>query len=157
YKLYYESRIPTGKKKRHSVLELFGKTFSLPFGEVKYEDYDRSEVRHELKLPFFGYTGIALNTVEVSEVTVSREPMPLETALDIAKNELEEKIAKELTIGAELTDEAFEYEQTDDETIKATLKMNFTENIAVQTPIGGVQDKGEEILDNKTDRGSAGN
>ena len=157
YKLYYEARTPTGKKKRHAVLELFGKTFSLPFGEIKYEDYDRTEARHELNLPFFGYTGIALNTVEVSEVTVSREPIPTQTVLDIAKNELEEKIAKELTIGAELTDEAIEYEQIDNETIKVTLKMNFTENIAVQTPIGSTQDKGEEILDNKTDRGTAGN
>ena len=124
---------------------------------MNYENYDRSEVRHELKLPFFGYTGIALNTVEVSEVTVSREPLPLDTALDIAKNELEEKIAKELTIGAELTDESVEYEQIDDETIRVTLNMNFTENIAVTSTMNTASDKGEEILDNKTDRGATGN
>lgn len=130
YKLYYESRTPTGRKKRRRVLELFGKCISLPFGELKYENYDRSENRRELNIPFFGYSGIALGTIEYSEVSVNREAMPLETALDIAKNDLEEKIAKELTRGAELTDETLEYEQIDDETIKVTLKMNFTENIA---------------------------
>ena len=62
--------------------------------------------------------------------------MPIETALDIAENSLEEKIAKELTNGAVLTDKSLEYEQTDDETIRATLKMNFTENIAAPAPLG---------------------
>ena len=76
--------------------------------------------------------------------------------LENAKNELEEKIAKELTPGAQLDDKSVEYEQTDNETIKVTVNMNFTENIAASVPIGAAEDKGEKNIDDETDRSAAG-
>ena len=137
YKLYYESRVPTGRVKRRRVVDLFGKAVSVPFGTLKFENYDRAEKRRELNIPFFGYSGIALDTVEYSEVVVNREPIPEETSLEFAKNDLEARIAKELMPGSVRMDETLEYTRTDDETIRVTLKMNFTENIAVPVPIGG--------------------
>ena len=156
YKLYYESRIPTGKHKTLYSLEVFGKMFSLPQKEIQYEDYDTSEKRHELYIPFFGYTGIALDTIKYDEVSINREPLSIETAVEFAKNDLEEKIAKELTQGSKLTDENIEYEKTDNETIKVTLEMNFIQNIATMQPMSAEEDKGEEIFDKQTDRSAAG-
>lgn len=156
YKLYYESRIPTGKHKTLYSLEVFGKMFSLPQKEIQYEDYDTSEKRHELYIPFFGYTGIALDTIKYDEVSINHEPLSIETAVEFAKNDLEEKIAKELTQGSKLTDENIEYEKTDNETIKVTLEMNFIQNIATMQPMSAEEDKGEEIFDKQTDRSAAG-
>ncbi len=156
YKLTREVRTPTGRRKRWRVLELFGKALSLPHGNATYENYDRTENRFELNIPFFGYSGVALNTVGFDEVNVTTEQIPLETVLENAKNELEEKIAKELTPGAQLDDKSIEYEQTDNETIKVTVRMNFTENIAASVPIGAAEDKGEKNIDDETDRSVAG-
>ena len=128
---------PTGRKKKHVSLELFGKAFTLPPPTVNYDDFDESERRCELNIPFFGYTGIALDITEYDEVTVNREPLPVDTALEFAKNDIEAKISKELTPMSRLTDEKLEYEKTDDETINVTLEMNFIQNIATEQPLGG--------------------
>ncbi len=156
YKLYYETRVPTGKRKTHISFEVFGKVFSLPQREVKYEEYDRSESRHELNIPFFGYSGIALYTVTYTEVSVNREPLSEDVAVEFAKNDLEAKISKELTEGSELKDENIEYEKKDKDTINVTLEMDFIQNIAVEQPINAEEDKGEEIFDKQTDRSTAG-
>ena len=39
----------------------------------------------------FGYTGIAFDTVKYTEVNVNKEPISIETAVEFAKNDLEEK------------------------------------------------------------------
>lgn len=157
YKLYYESRTPTGKRRKKRSIEIFGKMHTLPFKEVSYDNYDTSEKRTEITIPFFGYTGIAFDTVCYSEVTVNKEPLSMETALEFAKNDLEEKISKELTAGSILLDENTEYVKTDEETINVTLEMNFTQNIAVERPLSGNdENKGEEILDKQTDRSTTG-
>ena len=49
-------------------LEVFGKMFSLPLGRMNFEEYDVNETRHEICIPFFGYTGIAFDTVKYTEV-----------------------------------------------------------------------------------------
>ncbi|MCH5210283.1 MAG: sporulation protein YqfD [Oscillospiraceae bacterium] len=137
YKLYYETRTPTGKNKRCFAVEFLGKAFNFPFSKVKYDEYDTEERRHELSVPFFGYTGIALDVIEYDEVTVNREPLSIETAVEFAKNDLEEKISSNLTPLSELTDENIEYEKTDNETIKVTLSMKFIQNIATEQPLSG--------------------
>ena len=48
-------------------LEVFGKMFSLPLGRMNFEEYDVNETRHEICIPFFGYTGIAFDTVKYTE------------------------------------------------------------------------------------------
>lgn len=135
YKLYYESRTPTGKRRKHRSIEVFGKVYTLPSRDVIYEDYDVSEKRSELNIPFFGYSGIAVDTVSYNEVTVNKEPISIETAVEFAKNDLEEKISKELRTGSRLQNENIEYVKTDNETISVTLEMNFIENIAAEQPL----------------------
>lgn len=135
YTLYHEPRKPTGRMKRRRVLEVFGKAFAIPFGKMNYENYDRRESRHEINIPFFGYSGIAINTVEFSEVWVTKEILPQDTVLEYAKIDLEKKIASELGLGSVKEDEKLEYTKLDDETIEVTLKMDFMENIAAAQPI----------------------
>ncbi len=157
YKTYYESRTPTGKRQTRYSVEFMGKLFSLPAKKIPYEEYNVSEKRHELYIPFFGYSGIALCELRADEVAVSREPLSVKTAVEFAKNDLEEKIAGELMAGSVLEDENIEYDIKDNETINVTLEMNFTENIAVQQPLSEQgEDKGEEVFDKQADRGAAG-
>lgn len=151
YKTYCEHRIPTGKRKTRCSVEFMGKMFSLPLKEIPYEEYDVKETRHELYIPFFGYTGIAFDTVRYSEVEIVNEPISIETAVEFAKNDLEEKIASDLLFGSVLTDENLEYEQKDNETLKVTLKMDFIQNIASEKPLGDMNNKGEEVFDKQTD------
>lgn len=136
YKLYYESRTPTGDEKSFYSLELFGKKFDL-FGNksISYEEFDKIENRHELSLPIFGYLGIALNSEKCAEVTVNREPLSTDTALETARTELEEKISKELFAGSRLQSSDISYETVDKETIHVKLSMSFIENIGAETPI----------------------
>ena len=150
YKLYYESRVPTGKNRYMVSLEVFGKMFSLPLGRMNFEEYDVNETRHEICIPFFGYTGIAFDTVKYTEVNVNKEPISIETAVEFAKNDLEEKISNELLYGSTLTDENVEYEKIDNETINVKLEMNFIQNIATSQPISA-DTEGEEILDKQTE------
>ena len=150
YKLYYESRVPTGKNRYMVSLEVFGKMFSLPLGRMNFEEYDINEARHEICIPFFGYTGIAFDTVKYTDVNVNKEPISIETAVEFAKNDLEEKISNELLYGSILTDENVEYEKIDNETINVKLEMDFIQNIATSQPISA-DTEGEEILDKQTD------
>lgn len=150
YKLYYESRVPTGKNRYMVSLEVFGKMFSLPLGKMNFEEYDVNETRYEICIPFFGYTGIAFDAVKYTEVNVNKEPISIETAVEFAKNDLEEKISNELLYGSTLTDEKVEYEKIDNETINVKLEMDFIQNIATSQPISA-DTEGEEILDKQTD------
>ena len=76
----------------------------------------------------------------ISQLSVDKESSTLlqkRDAVPSRKNDLEEKIAKELTTGSRLQNENIEYVQTDNETISVTLEMNFIENIAVEQPLDG--------------------
>lgn len=136
YALYYESRVPTGDNKSYYSLEIFGKKFDL-FGNksISYEEFDKIENRHELSLPFIGYLGISLNSERYDEVTVNKEPLSVDTALEMARTELEETISKELLPKSELLGSELTYEQLDNETIHVKLSMNFIENIGIEMPI----------------------
>ena len=136
YSTYYESKRPTGRVKKLYSAEIFGKQFKLFKNEsISYENYDRIENRYELKLPILGYTGIAWDSVCFNEVDKSREPLIIDTVLEFAKNELEEKISGELLYDSSLIDEELTYNYVDDETISAELTMNFIEKIGTETAI----------------------
>ena len=135
-KLYHESRIKTGRKKSYVSLELFGKLFRLYREENHgFENADLKESRHELTLPYFGYSGICLNERRYDEVEIYREPISEEAAALMAQRELEEEIAKELFKNPQLTDRELEWERIDGETITVKLKMTFIEDIGTEAAI----------------------
>ncbi|MCC8169884.1 MAG: sporulation protein YqfD, partial [Oscillospiraceae bacterium] len=101
---------------------------------ISYEEFDKIESRKEMSLPLLGYLGISLNVEDYNEVTVNREPISIETAVETARMELEGKISEELLPKSELQDTELSYEQTDSETIHVKLSMNFIENIGVEMP-----------------------
>ena len=68
---------------------------------------------------------------------------------ELAKNELEEKISKELLYDSSLEDEELSYSYEDGETVRAALTMNFIEKIGTQIPID--KDRGVNNIDNKAD------
>lgn len=135
YKLYYESRVPTGEVKTYYSVELFGKKIDLFInGENPYENYEETDARHELTLGSWGYTGIALTSKKFDEVLVNREPVSMDTVLGIARDELEERIAGELMPKSQLLGSELGYEQLDEETIRVKLNMSFIENIGTEVP-----------------------
>lgn len=140
YKLYYESRKPTGAKTTHRTLDLFSKKIGL-FRKtgIPYAEYDTIENKRELKLGADGYLGIGLETVTYTEMSVVREPISVEAALEFAKADLEEKISAELLPGSVRVAEDIRYEQIDNETIYVTLTMEFIEQIGIENPIGKEQ------------------
>lgn len=141
YSTYYETKQPTGNSKTFYCAEIFGKQFKLFRDEsISYENYDRIENRRELTLPFIGYTGIAWNSVKFCEVNKNKEPLSIDTALEFAKNDLEEKISKELLYDSTLIDEELTYEYIDSETIKAELTMDFIEKIGTEISIDKIEE-----------------
>ena len=135
-KLYHESRIKTGREKTYYSAEIFGKLYNLFFKEnPKYESYDIKQKRHELILPYFGYSGLCINEKRYCEVEVYKEPITEAAAAVIARNELEEQIAKELFKNARLQDKTLEWERINNDTIKVKLKMTFLEDIGTETTI----------------------
>ena len=132
YKLYYESRNVTGRGKTFYSLELFGKRFDLFRSmNVDYDDYNKTDKRNELNIN--GYSGICLNSTRFDEVLVNREPITVDTALEIARNKMEAEIAKELQPESQLLGSDISYEQIDDETIRVTLNMSFIEKIGIES------------------------
>ena len=132
YKLYNEIRTPTGNRKHKYTINLFSKKFNLYFKEdVPYEDYDKTESENEFKIGG-NYLGIGIYGTHYSEVTVSHEAIPIESAVEYAKNDLEEQIAQELIAGTKLVENKCTYKQIDNETIEVTVTMEFVEKIGTE-------------------------
>ena len=108
---------------------------ALRYMKLSNGNFDKIEKRHELSLPYLGYLGISLNSECYEEVTVNKEPLSIETALEIARTELEEKISGELLGGSKMIGSELSYEYINNETIHVKLNMNFIENIGVETLI----------------------
>lgn len=145
--LYREIRTPAGGNKKYYTLELFGKKYELyKEKNIEFSDYDVKTKCYELKLPLFGFTGIALTVEDNIDVEVSKREISENTALELAKMTAEEKIAKELLPRAELLDTDIEYEKINEENIRVKVVMSFIESIGEESTL-----RSEEI-DQQTDR-----
>ena len=128
---------PQAKKRHIEPSDLFSKKINLfRKNSIPYAEYDTIEDKKELALGKDGYLGIGMESVTYAEVDVAREPIAQETALEIAQNELEAQIAKELLPGAVRVSSDLRHEQIDSETIRVTLTMEFVEQIGTENPIG---------------------
>ncbi len=135
YKLYDESRTPTGRAKSFYSVKLFSKVLNLFANtDTDFEDYDTEERVFDLN--FCGYyTGISLMRTRLSEVSAVRTAVPEESVVERAKEELEERIAKKLSAGAVRIDEKVRYEKIDGDTLRVTLEAEFEENIAAESAV----------------------
>lgn len=128
YNLQYEHRIPTGRSESRIYLDLFGKRINLyRNAQCSYESYDEEE-------RLYDFFGIAIGAMNYNEVYVEYEPMSIEGALQLARDELQQQIASELCKNAVLLDEDLQYEKISDKEIKVKLRMSFTEDIGVEVP-----------------------
>ncbi len=135
YKLYVENEIPTGNKKDFVTLKLFSKCFDLYLNEnISFSQYDISEKLSELKIGKDNFLGVGFYKKTYNEIERKKVPISVEQTLEMAKNDLEMQISKELLPGSQLADKKISYEQIDDETIKVTLTMEFIEQIGAQVP-----------------------
>jgi len=135
YKLYVENEIPTGNKKDFITLKLFSKCFDLFLNEtVDFSQYNISENLSELKIGKENYLGVGFYKKTYNETKKEKVPIPVDIAMEMAKNDLEMQISKELLPGSSFVDKQIKYEQLDDETIKVTLTMEFIEQIGMEVP-----------------------
>lgn len=136
YKLYYETKVPTGNAKTFRRLNIFSNKFNLFINDaIEYENCITQTKTHELKLFKDNYLGISFENETVYEVDIIREPISYDMAVYEGKCDLEEKIAKELLPGAELVGENLFHTQIDEETVEVTLTMEFIEKIGTKAPI----------------------
>lgn len=141
YKLYYESKIPTGKYKTFNRLNIFSKKINFFIDDsIEYENYISDTKIHELKLFNDMYLGISWEKEKISEVEVIREPISYDMAVYEGKCDLEERIAKELLPGAHLVNENISHTKIDDETVEVTLTMEFIEKIGTKAPIATTEE-----------------
>lgn len=135
-KLYRNVRKKTGKRKIYRDLRIFSKTIPLYFGvRVPYEEYSVRSTSRELKWGKEHYLGIALDETIYEEETIERVPMTEQAAQDAAKYELEKQISENLLPFSKLENEEVSCEMIDDETVRVTLTMQFTEKIGTEKPI----------------------
>ncbi len=136
YKMYEDINIPTGREKKYRTFKLFSKCFDLFFKDnVDFENYTISEKLSEMKIGEDNYLGIGIYEKTYREVSVERKPISYDLAVEKGRNDLEEKIAKELACGSRLTDKKVSHEMIDDETVKVTVTMEFIEKIGEEIPI----------------------
>ena len=136
YKLYYETKVPTGNEKTYRELKLFSKTLKLDFNKNQdFKNYIVEEKVRELKGLGETYLGVGLREVTKKEVEIVREPISYDMAVYEGKSDLEEKIAKELLPGAELVEENVFHRQIDDETVEVSVTMEFIEKIGRKVPV----------------------
>lgn len=133
FPLFYEYEKATGEAVKRHTLKLF--KWELPLfrkKEIPFETYNISSGEWEAAIGEGYYLGFGLRRDIYSELIVHRESLPYETAVEMAKYELEERIAAELTPGAVLDESNVYTEQRDDNTLYVSLTMNFTENIGIE-------------------------
>lgn len=146
YKQLYCYKKYTGKKRRFATLRFF--KWELPLyinGRVKLDEYDSTHAEHDLKIREH-YTGIGISIDTMCEYVVEKEPISYDTAVEMAKNELEKQIAGELLRGAQLTDSRVDAEKIDEGTVRVTVTMSFIEEIGTEKRIEEVN-----FIEPKTD------
>lgn len=129
--LYRECREYLDTIKRYRI-KLFSLDIPLHTNKpIEYETYDKKEEMWEATLGDNFHLGFGIICDTYTETHITKEELPYETAVEIARCELEEQISKELTPGAELFDSSIYTEKRND-TVYVSLTMNFTENIGVK-------------------------
>lgn len=119
---------PTGRREIKRYIDLFGKRINLyRSAEPSFGEYEFYEETHDL-------SGIRIGALCYEETEYSDEPMSVDYVLATAKEELEEKIAKELCRDAHLQGSELQYEWISQSEIRVRLIMSFTEDIGTEVP-----------------------
>lgn len=130
YKLYKERHVQTGNKKTLFTLKIFSKKINLfKNSSISYAEYDTIVNDRDFCIGKDNYIGLGYESVVYNEIEIIKEPLPYETCIEIAKNDLEEKISKQILPYASLQKSKIIDEKIDDETVKVTLQMDFIEKI----------------------------
>ena len=136
YKLYKNVARKTGNKKSFKTVKLFSKCFDLFASEdVGYSDYVIDERLSELKFGEDNYFGIGIYNKTYYETKTHKIEIPYEEAVKEGINDLEMRISKQLLPKSELVEKKVTHEKIDDETVKVSIMMQFTESIGQEVPL----------------------
>lgn len=127
-------RIKTGRMSRRFSVELFGMTLNFyRNSDCGYEEFDTVEERYELSIPFYGFSGVAVTMKKVYEVNELERELSEQEVIERARERLEEKICRALTVGAVRTEERLTY-SADSSGYRVELLMRLKENIGIEVP-----------------------
>lgn len=146
YRTYYCCKTYTGRTRRFAALRIFNREIPLSFGKVHFSSYDSETKYHGIDL-----LGIGLKTTVCREYGVVKEPISYESAVELATNELEREISKELLPPSQLVDKHADIQKIDEETVSVTVTMTFIEQIGTEKRIDEV-----EFIEPTTDNSAAG-
>ncbi len=138
YPLHEEIRTPTGNSANKNTLRLFGMDINFFINPASpYESSNTSETSHDWVI-FGRYTGISWKSVTYTEVNITYNPITAEQAMELAAPGLEAKILPDVGEGAVFAARDIRYTPVDNENIKITLTMEYTEQIGIKKPIENV-------------------
>ena len=136
FKQYYCYKIYTGRVRRFLTLKIYGLNLPLYIkSKINFDNYDALERDIDLKAGKNNYIGIGIRYNEVKEYRTEKEPISYESAVEFAERELEREISRELLQPAQLIDKSCDAEKIDNETVRVTVTMNFTEEIGTEKRI----------------------
>ncbi|MBR4173028.1 MAG: sporulation protein YqfD, partial [Clostridia bacterium] len=152
YKQNYCYKTYTGRKQRFLTLKFY--KWQIPLYIKKRErfgNYDSTERDFDLKIGKNIYIGIGASVKELKEYETQKEPISYETAVELARENLERDISYELLQPAKLISKSFDAEKEDDETVRVTVTMDFIEEIGTEKRIGEVN-----FIEPKNNQSAAG-
>ena len=152
YKQYYCYKTYTGKVQRFLTLKLY--KWQIPLyikSRERFKNYDSLERDFDAKIGKNTYIGIGFKVRELKEYETQKEPISYETAVAFAQKELERDIAFELLQPSQLISKSCDAERIDEETVRVTVTMDFTEEIGTEKRIKEVK-----VIEPKNNQSPAG-
>ena len=152
YKQYYCYKTYTGRVQRFLTLKLYKWRIPLYIkSRERFKNYDSLERDFDAKIGKNTYIGIGFKVRELKEYETQKEPISYETAVVFAQKELERDIAFELLQPSQLISKNCDAEKIDEETLRVTVTMDFTEEIGTEKRIKEVK-----VIEPKNNQSSAG-
>ncbi|MCX7923517.1 MAG: sporulation protein YqfD [Clostridia bacterium] len=127
----------TGKIQNKYSLVLFSKNINLLPGRVKFENYDRSEIRKRLSVGEDLVFPFEFVIDKYYESNLVEKEISYEEARQHAADNAYKEALKNVPEGAEIVKSSVEYVEKDDEGTYANVVIECLENIGIQQQIGG--------------------
>ncbi len=144
---YYIKKYTNNKKTKYDLLA-FNKNFSFNLlnKNIKYQDYDTTISRHQLKLSENFYLPFIIKKTQYKEYIPTKKTYSINEAKIYANKLITEKITKEIDFSSDILDKKITYTENENELI-ATVNLTLIQDIVEKSPITvNYQNEGSSIL-----------
>lgn len=139
YPLKYEEAIDTGAKRTRYTLKILNRVLPLYFKNTPpYETYRLDESETEYRLPIESSPSLWIKKQCYADQKIVSKSRTAAEAVAAAREALSKELRESIADNAEIIDEESESSLTERGTVMVTLTLICRENIAVETPIDGI-------------------